>query len=163
MLESSMDNKLIRVFILGLFVFASSLSAAGGDTGTVISTHGTVTAKVSGQYRPLKSGDEFFINARIITGDKSFVVLQFEDGASLTLLQDSAVVIESYRYNATEQDAAILRLESGGLRFVAGAMAKSNPAGYKVRTPVALMVIRGPEFAISLCGNQICIGDRAQY
>jgi len=158
-----MDNKLIRGLILGLFVFTSSSSVAGEEAGTVLSEHGTVTAKASGQYRSLKLGDEFFVNDRIITSDKSFVVLQFEDGASLTLLQDSVVVIESYRYNATEQDAAILRLESGGLRFVAGAMAKSNPAGYKVRTPVALMVIRGPEFAISLCGNQICIGDGAPY
>ena len=125
----------------------------------MLSAHGTVIAKVSGRQKLLKQGDDIFVNDRIVTGDKSFVVLKFEDGASVTLQQDSTVFIESYRYNASEQDAATLRLESGGLRFLAGAMAKSNPAGYKVRTPVALMVIRGPEFAVTLCGTQICTGE----
>ena len=36
---------------------------------------------------------------------------------------------------------------------------KTNPENYKVRTPVALMGVRGTEFSIMLCGDQICAED----
>jgi hypothetical protein len=35
-------------------------------------------------------------------------------------------------------------------------MAKSNPENYKVRTPVALMGVRGTEFSEVLCGDNVC-------
>jgi hypothetical protein len=39
-------------------------------------------------------------------------------------------------------------------------MAKSNPENYKVRTPVALMGVRGTEFSIMLCGDEVCAEDQ---
>jgi len=161
-LQSGVESKVMRGFVLGFFVFATSFTVAGGNTGMVLTFRGTVTAEISGERRPLQQGDHIFVNDRIVTGDKSFVVLQFMDGARVSLLANSAMVIEKYLYNETEQDAATLRLEAGGLRVVAGAMAKSNPGGYKVRTPVALMVVRGSKFAVMLCGNQICTEDETQ-
>jgi hypothetical protein len=57
------------------------------------------------------------------------------------------------------EDAATLNLVSGGLRVITGAMAKTNPENYKVRTPVALMGVRGTEFSIMLCGDEVCAED----
>lgn len=152
----------MRGFVLGFLVGASGFSLAAENIGVVQNSQGTVTAKISGTKRSLQRGEPVFVNDQIVTADKSFVVLQFADGASVTLLQNSAVLIETYSYLETEQDAAIFRLQSGGLRITAGAMAKSNPAGYQVRTPVALMVVRGPEFAVTLCGDQICTEDETE-
>ncbi len=152
----------MKGYVLVFFVFACSFTVAGGDTGMVLTSRGTVTAEISGEQRPLKQGDDIFVNDRIVTADKSFVVLQFADGARVSLLSNSAMVIEKYHYNETEQDVATLSLEAGGLRIIAGAMATSNPGGYKVRTPVALMVVRGSEFAMMLCGDQICTEDESQ-
>ncbi len=42
---------------------------------------------------------------------------------------------------------------------VSQAMAKTNPENYKVRTPVALMGVRGTEFSIMLCGDEVCAED----
>lgn len=162
MLKSGMENKLLRGFVLGLFVCASNFSVAAENAGVVQSSRGTVTAKNSGAKRRLQRGEPVFVNDQIITADKSYVVLEFADGASITLLSSSAVLIEAYSYLVTDQDTAIFRLQSGGLRITAGAMAKSNPAGYRVRTPVALMVVRGPEFAVTLCGDQICTEGETQ-
>lgn len=161
-MRAGASSGVMRAFVLGLFVFASDYAVAGVDIGMVFASSGTVTAKISGKQRPLQQGDDIFVNDRIVTGDKSFVVLQFIDGTRVTLLANSAVLIESYHYLATKQDAAIVSLESGGLRIIAGAMAKSNPEGFKVRTPVALMMVRGPEFAVKLCGDQICTEDETQ-
>jgi hypothetical protein len=35
-------------------------------------------------------------------------------------------------------------------------MAKTHPENYKVRTPVALMGVRGTEFSVILCGEGVC-------
>ena len=53
-------------------------------------------------------------------------------------------------------DEATLSLVEGGLRVITGAMAKNNPENYKVKTPVALMGVRGTEFSIFLCGDSLC-------
>jgi hypothetical protein len=117
---------------------------------------GDVTAEIGGELRILKQGDDIFVTDEITTGDKSFAVLQFVDGAKVTVRPNSAIIIEDYVYNGTDEDVATLSLVSGGLRVITGAMAKSNPENYKVRTPVALMGVRGTEFAVMLCGDQLC-------
>jgi hypothetical protein len=122
----------------------------------VVASRGTVTAEIGGDIRTLHQGDKIFISEEIVTGDKSFAVLQFVDGAKVTVRPNSAVLIEDYAYNGTDDDTATLNLVSGGLRVITGAMAKSNPENYRVRTPVALMGVRGTEFAVMLCGDQIC-------
>lgn len=162
MLGIVVDSKIGRGLLLAFFLGASSVALAAEDAGTVISSSGRVTAGSAGQKRPLKQGGKIFVNDRITTGDKGFVTLQLMDGARVTLFPYSAVLIENYLYRDSTQDAATLHLQSGGLRIVAGAMAQSNPGGFKVRTPVALMVVRGSEFAIALCGNQICTEGETQ-
>ena len=63
---------------------------------------------------------------------------------------------------ASKQKKATLNLVSGGLRVITGAMAKSNPENYKVRTPVALMGVRGTEFSVFLCGDALCDEDNQE-
>ncbi len=162
MLDFELESKVMRIFVLGLYVFVSSVTVAGENIGMVLTSSGTVTAEISGGKRPLKQGDHIFVNERIVADDKSFVVLQFRDGARVSLHSNSAIVIEQYLYNGTEQVTATLRLEAGGLRIIDGAMAKSKPGSYKVRTPVALMVVRGSEFNVMLCGDQICTDEATQ-
>ena len=110
----------------------------------------------NGGSRELKQGDFIYVNDEIMTTNRSFVVLQFEDGAKVTVRPDSTLIIEQYLYNGDAGDEAELNLVSGGLRVITGAMAKNNPENYKVRTPVALMGVRGTEFSVMLCGDEIC-------
>ena len=159
MLKLKMHSKALTGLVLGFSIFASSFAMTADNTGMVVASRGTVTAEVGGEQRILKQGDDIFVNDQIITGNKSFAVLQFVDGAKVTVRPNSAMLIEDYVYNGTDQDSATLSLVSGGLRVITGAMAKTNPENYKVRTPVALMGVRGTEFAVMLCGDQICAAD----
>ena len=128
----------------------------------VVASRGEVSALANGDSRELKQGDFIFVNDEILTGDRSFVVLQFTDGAKVTVRPDSTLIIEQYLYAGNSDDEATLNLVSGGLRVITGAMAKSNPENYKVRTPVALMGVRGTEFSIMLYGDQICAEDQME-
>lgn len=146
---------IIIVLIASLAGFATQ-AFAGEAKGLVVASRGTVIATGSADSRELKQGDEIFVEDEIMTGPKSFAVLQFLDGAKVTVKPNSEIVIEDYVYNGNADDKATLSLVSGGLRVITGAMAKNNPENYKVKTPVALMGVRGTEFAIQLCGDDIC-------
>ena len=151
-----------RIFagiILIVALMSTVAYAAEDSSGMVVASRGEVIALSNGGSRELKQGDFIYKNDEIITSSKSFAVLQFVDGAKVTVRPDSTLIIEQYLYAGNENDEATLNLVSGGLRVITGAMAKTNPENYKVRTPVALMGVRGTEFSIMLCGDQICAED----
>jgi len=153
----------IRIFasivLLTAVLLSSSAVMAEDSAGMVVASRGEVIAMSNGGSRELKQGDFIYQNDEIMTSNRSFAVLQFVDGAKVTVRPDSTLIIEQYLYAGNENDEATLNLVSGGLRVITGAMAKTNPENYKVRTPVALMGVRGTEFSIMLCGDEICAED----
>jgi hypothetical protein len=153
--------KVSPAILLGISVLVSSYAFAAETTATVVASRGNVSAVSTDIERILGQGDVVYVNDRVVTSDRSFAVLQFVDGAKVTVRPNSAMVIEEYVYNGGDQDAATLSLVEGGLRVITGAMAKSHPENYKVRTPVALMGVRGTEFAVMLCGDDICSEEDA--
>jgi hypothetical protein len=158
-------TKTIRVlpaFLAGVAVLATMPVIAADTTATVVASRGTVSAVSDDNERTLGQGDSIFVNDRVVTGERSFAVLQFVDGAKVTVRPKSALVIEEYAYSGGDQDAATLSLVEGGLRVITGAMAKSRPENYKVKTPVALMGVRGTEFSVMLCGEEICAQDETE-
>ena len=152
-------SKYIAGFALAASLLASGAAVAQDSTGMVVASRGEVIALSNGGSRELKQGDFIFVADEIITSNRSFAVLQFQDGAKVTVRPDTTLLIEQYLYNGNDDDEATLNLVSGGLRVITGAMAKSNPENYKVRTPVALMGVRGTEFSIMLCGDDVCAED----
>ena len=148
------------VLMTGIFV--SAANAAEENSGMVVASRGEVSAIADGSSRELKQGDFVYVNDEIQTGSRSFAVLQFTDGAKVTVRPDTKLVIETYLYTGNDSDEATLSLVSGGLRVITGAMAKTHPENYKVRTPVALMGVRGTEFSIQLCGDQLCAEDQME-
>jgi hypothetical protein len=150
----------ILASIVLITLMASSVAVAEEDSaGMVVASRGEVIAMANGGSRELKQGDFVYVNDEILTSARSFAVLQFSDGAKVTVRPDSTMIIEQYLYAGNAEDAATLNLVSGGLRVITGAMAKTNPENYKVRTPVALMGVRGTEFSIMLCGDEVCAED----
>jgi hypothetical protein len=137
----------------------STFAVAEDSSGMVVASRGEVMALSNGGSRELKQGDFIYVSDEILTSARSFAVLQFTDGAKVTVRPDSTLIIEQYLYAGNDSDEATLNLVSGGLRVITGAMAKSNPENYKVRTPVALMGVRGTEFSIMLCGDEVCAED----
>lgn len=137
---------------------------ADDSTALLVASRGEVFAENEADRRALARGDSVEEEERIITGDKSFAVLQFIDGAKVTVRPNSVLDIKEYVYNGGDENAATLSLVQGGLRVITGAMAKAEPESFKVETPVALMGVRGTEFAIVLCDDgSICQEEGADY
>jgi hypothetical protein len=142
-----------KYIIVVLLTLSPCYALSDEAKGLVVASKGSVVVEVDQDIRDLKQGDEVFITDRIITNTKSFVVIQFLDGTKVTIKPNSELIIREYIYNSTSEDKATLSLVSGGLRIVTGAITKEN---YRLETPVALMGVRGTEFSVQLCGNEIC-------
>lgn len=134
----------MKGLILSLLL-VSSTPVYAQEAGIVIAIRGTVNTQNSF----LNQGDKIHVGDAITTTSNSFAVLQFTDGSKLTVRPSSVVVVDEYSYD-TGEDKAQFSVVEGGLRIVTGAMAKNNPNDYLVKTPVALMGVRGTEFSILL-------------
>lgn len=147
--------KSIKVFsFIALLLLAAAGPAKTADaTAMLVASRGDVTATTDGVDRVLAQGDSIFEADAIATGSKSFAVLQFVDGAKVTIRPNSKLVVKEYIFNGGDSDAATLSLVEGGLRVITGAVAKAEPENYKIETPVALMGVRGTEFAVVLCDD----------
>jgi hypothetical protein len=156
-------SRVLALTSLAALMSASAFAIAADNAGMVVASRGEVIAMADGGSRELKQGDFIYVSDEIMTSNRSFAVLQFVDGAKVTVRPDSTMLVESYLYNGDSDDEATLSLVSGGLRVITGAMAKTNPENYKVRTPVALMGVRGTEFSVMLCGDQVCDEDSMAF
>jgi len=124
-----------KTLILLLLLIPSVLIA---QVATVVA----IRPPVESVGRELQQGDTIEVGVSISTGKRAFAVLQFEDGAKVTIRPNSEMIITRYGNNAE------ISLVSGGLRIITGTIAKNDPADFKVRTPVALMGVRGTEFSV---------------
>jgi hypothetical protein len=152
-------GRILGSLVLLVVLTGPVMAQTQDSSGMVVASRGEVIALSDGGSRELKQGDFIYVKDEIMTSNRSFAVLQFTDGAKVTVRPDSTMIIEQYLYAGNDNDEATLNLVEGGLRVITGAMAKSNPENYKVRTPVALMGVRGTEFSIMLCGDDVCGED----
>lgn len=155
----------LNIALTAALALVSALPAMAQDsTALLVASRGEVYAELQADRRALAQGDAVEEEERIITGDKSFAVLQFVDGAKVTVRPNSVLDIKEYRYNGSDENAATLSLVQGGLRIITGAMTKAEPESFKVETPVALMGVRGTEFTVVLCDDgSICQEEGADY
>jgi hypothetical protein len=156
-------GRVLGSFVLLVVLTGPVVAQTQDSSGMVIASRGEVIAMSDGGSRELKQGDFIYVKDEIMTSNRSIAVLQFTDGAKVTVRPDSTMIIEQYLYAGNDSDEATLNLVEGGLRVITGAMAKSNPENYKVRTPVALMGVRGTEFSIQLCGDEVCAEDELAF
>ena len=120
-------NRILGSVVLITGLALSTVSIAQDSSGMVVASRGEVIALSNGGSRELKQGDFIYVNDEIMTSNRSFAVLQFEDGAKVTVRPDSTMIIEQYLYAGNDNDTATLNLVEGGLRVITGAMAKSTP------------------------------------
>lgn len=117
--------------------------------GRVSFQQGSLTAvNRLGETRKLAVGAPLYEGDILQTDKGSFAVLALGDDTRLTLKPKTRFQIERHAYDeeAPERGSTLLRLFTGGLRVVTGLIAKSQPAAFKVDTPVATIGIRGTRF-----------------
>ena len=127
----------------------SAWAQTADDTriGTFKNVQGDV--RVIGRDGRTQPGDGVRAGDRLQTGRQGSASVVLRDGTVLTVGPGSEMDLSQFEYNATTQEGnALLKLLRGSVRVVTGLLAKTQPERFQVRTPTALVGVRGTDFIV---------------
>jgi len=115
---------------------------------------GTVYATRDGKRVDLKAGDELYEKDVLDTGADGAIGLTFTDNSVLSLGPNSEVALADYKFDSSNFTGEMTTdIRKGTLTMVSGDIARSSPGAMKVRTPTAILGVRGTSFAVDVGGN----------
>lgn len=126
---------------------------AAPRAGEVVTVAGRAAAATEGgDIRALSKGESVNSGETVVTSANSFVRLKFVDGAYVILRPNTRFHIEDYQVaDKPEENRSFFNLIKGGFRTVTGLIGKRNRRGYRVRTSVATIGIRGTDYEVRDC------------
>ena len=132
-----------------LFCFAAG--AVAGDVGRIKAATGSVFLERQGERLPATVGMPVLESDSLITGADGSAGVTFSDNSLLSVGPSSVLAIERYAFDSTTHSGHFeASLKKGTLAVVSGKMVKHSPDAMRVRTPSAIMGVRGTEFVVKV-------------
>ena len=145
-----MRNALILAAALG---FAGTTMAA--DIGLIKVAKGSVQIQRGASKIDAKVGTGLQTADTVITGADSSAGITFTDNSLVSVGPNSVFAIDKYRFDTTTHAGEFEgNLRQGRLAAVSGKMVKQSPDSMKIRTPSAIMGVRGTEFVVEVDGTK---------
>jgi hypothetical protein len=119
-------------------------SDAADTAGTVQRIQGRATAALGGFNRPLALGMVVYAGDQISTGPETRVQLKMINGAELIIGDNSKLTIDAV--DIEKKTGAFLNVLEGVFLAVTGAFADRGPGAVTVKTPIAVLGVRGTEY-----------------
>ena len=148
-----MTNALRRsraaMLLLGVWLLAMPVHAA--DVGRIKVARGTVTVERAGVITPAPVGMRLQVSDTVRTGDDAAVGITMDDDSLLSAGPNTVLVLDRYAFDPTTNQGRLdAALNKGTLSVISGRIAKQSPDAMTVRTPTAILGVRGTTFAVSV-------------
>jgi hypothetical protein len=133
-----------------LTVLGGLLAGAAGaqEVGRVKTMKGTVHIERGGQRQPAQVGTGVQLADTLVTGPDGAVGVTLADDTLLSAGPNSVLAIERFVYDGVKPGALEAALSKGTLAVVSGRIAKQAPDAMRVKTPAAILGVRGTEFVV---------------
>jgi hypothetical protein len=123
---------------------------ADAPIGQVKTETGSVTVERAGAAKPLAIGDHVFRSDIIVTG-RGTVGITFIDNSMMSLGPMTRLSLDKFEFDPTTHKGVFdASLKKGTLAVKSGQIVRQTPQAMRVRTPAALLGVRGTEFAVSV-------------
>lgn len=141
-------------FLVLFLSFTAHAADSDKSVAQVLTAEGKVTAYTdnASPRRELSRGNEIFEGEWLEVAPGARADVRVADGSVVSFLEKT-----KYQFTQVDSDPNnpknyknIANLTEGGLRVISGQLAKLNPEGYSLKTPVATIGIRGTEFIVSM-------------
>lgn len=137
------------LILLAAMGFAGSVAAA--DIGLVKVATGSVQIERGAAKMPAKVGTGLQTSDVVITGADGSAGITFTDNSLVSVGPNSVFAIDKYQFDTTTHAGEFEgNLKQGRLAAVSGKMVKQSPESMKIRTPSAIMGVRGTEFVVQV-------------
>jgi hypothetical protein len=147
---------LIRSALVSLLLLAtlSARAAEEAAIGQIKSASGEVTVLRGGVSQKVATGDRVFQADVLATGPDGSVGITFADNSMMSLGPDSRLSLDQFVFDTTTHEGVFdSSLSSGTLAVKSGQIVKQTPEAMKIRTPGALLGVRGTEFVVRADGG----------
>ena len=138
----------------GLLLVLTALwlaAPARADVGQIKVTTGQVFVDRKGQSLPGRVGMPLENDDVVRTGVDGSVGITMRDNSLLSAGPNSILSLERFEFDPTTNDGRFdAQLRRGTLAVVSGRIAKKTPQAMTVRTPSAVLGVRGTEFVVSV-------------
>ena len=156
-------NSVTRVRRIASLVFiaavlAVSESAAKADSSQVAqikTVSGQAEIVRNGARRSARVGDPLYEKDTIETGADGAIGITFIDNTVMSGGPNSQIVLEDYKFNSSNFKGSMLTdMNRGTVSMISGDIARSTPGAMKVKTPTAILGVRGTRFVIEVKDNR---------
>ena len=134
---------LIAVATVALALLGTAVLAAT-DVGRVKTAHGSVRIQRGVQPLGVIAGMRLQQGDVIITGADGSAGIVFADDSRLSVGPNTTLAIDKFVFDPTTHRGSFqTSLKQGTLAAVSGKLARQSPDAMSIRTPVAVMAVRG--------------------
>jgi hypothetical protein len=132
---------------LAAFVVAS---AGAAEIGQIKVSNGQVTVERKGESRPGTVGTRLESSDVVRTGTAGSVGITMADNSLLSAGPNSILSLDRFDFDPTSNQGRFdAQLQKGSLAVISGRIAKQSPEAMTVRTPSAILGVRGTEFVVA--------------
>ncbi|MGZ5049180.1 MAG: FecR family protein [Usitatibacter sp.] len=125
--------------------------AMAADIGLVKVAKGSVQIQRGAAKMPAMVGTGLQASDVVITGADGSAGITFTDNSLVSVGPNSVFAIDKYQFDTTTHAGEFEgNLKQGRLAAVSGKMVKQSPESMKIRTPSAIMGVRGTEFVVQV-------------
>jgi hypothetical protein len=139
-------------FILAMLAAAGSAANADNSQVAQIKTvSGQAEIVRNGARAAAKIGDPLYEKDTIETGADGSIGITFIDNTVMSGGPNSQIVLEDYKFNSSDFKGSMLTdMNRGTVSMISGDIARSTPGAMKVKTPTAILAVRGTSFVIEV-------------
>jgi len=141
----------MRKALMAAVILALAGPVAAADVGLVKVSKGSVQIQRAGAKVPATVGTGLRTSDVIVTGADGTAGITFTDNSLVSVGPNSVFAIDKYSFDTTTHAGEFQgTLKQGRLAAVSGKMVKASPDAMKIRTPSAIMGVRGTEFVVQV-------------
>jgi hypothetical protein len=146
---------LLIVFMIGCTLALSDANAASRSVGSIARTIGDTLIERDKESIATRNATMIYSGDRIVTGDHSWLTINFFDLTRIVLRPNSEFVIHEF---PTTMDSGSVSLEliKGGVRITAGTISNASPDNFKLMTPHGLTTGSRAEWVVRVCEKEDC-------
>ena len=145
---------------LALLLFTVGSAYADG-IGKIKTLGGQVTIERDGKTVTPKVGDTVYQTDKIITGSNGSVGMLFDDDSRISAGPNSVLALEKFDFDSKTHDGNFdVSVKKGTLSVISGKLTAKTPGALKVKTPAAILAVRGTEFSVKV--DEVEAAEQAQ-
>jgi hypothetical protein len=140
--------------MLAATFFIVGANAAEGEIGQVKTVFGDVVLIHDGASSSAAAGTAVFENDVVKTGADGSVGITFSDNTVISAGPNTELALDEYSYNPSTLEGTMLAdLLAGTVAIDSGDMVRGSSEAMKVKTPSAILGVRGTKFLVRVGGG----------